>query len=147
MAKAIYFDMDGTLADLFAVKNFRAKLETGDMSPFSEAHPLFNADEMEAQIARLKSEGYTIGIITYIADGSAEYRKASREAKKEWLEKYFPYADEIHMIKRTTPKWKVAKIKEAILVDDSKANREEWKLGETIRAYRTISLVNSLATL
>lgn len=33
----IYFDMDGTLAGLFFVKDFSKKLSAGDMSPYTEA--------------------------------------------------------------------------------------------------------------
>ena len=46
----IYFDMDGTIAGLFFVKDFSKKLNEGDMTPYIQARALYNADEMEIVI-------------------------------------------------------------------------------------------------
>ena len=125
--KAIYFDMDGTLAALFFVKGYSEMLANNDTTPYTVARPLFNIEEMRSEIARLKALGYTIGVISYYGkDSSKEMIKATRAAKKAWLAKYFPYADEIHIINPNTKKKKAAKIKNGYLVDDSRKNREEW---------------------
>ena len=136
MKKAIYFDMDGTLAALFFVKGYDKMLADGDTTPYTIARPLYNVDEMKAEIARLKNLGYSIGVISYYGkDSDKEMIKRTRKAKKEWLNKYFPYADEIHIINPNTKKSRAAKIKNAILVDDSTKNRTEWNLGNTINGH------------
>ena len=61
----IYFDMDGTLAGLFFVKDFSKKLSAGDMSPYTEARPLYSAEEMAETISALKTKGFSIGVISY----------------------------------------------------------------------------------
>ena len=137
MKKAIYFDMDGTIAALFYVKGWKEAIENNDATPYRAAKPLFKAEEMREAIARLKKLGYTIGIITYVAYGCTNaFAEEIKQAKSEWLDKYFPYADEVHMVSHDIPKHEVAEIHNSILVDDAKANREAWTWGDTINAYR-----------
>ena len=139
--KTIYFDMDGTLAGLFYVKDFSKKLANGDMSPYLDAQPLYNVEEMANVISQLQERGYQIGIISYVSTTPREARKA----KKEWLKRYFPFATEIHIIQEYTTKYKVAKDKSGILVDDAKKNRDAWQ-GLSINAYRA-NLVKELQAL
>ena len=40
--KMLCFDMDGTIADLYAVPNWLEKLRKGDPSPFQDAAPMWN---------------------------------------------------------------------------------------------------------
>ena len=142
MKKAIYFDMDGTLAGLFYVKNFKTMLDNKDATPYLQARPLYNVNAMNEQIERLKKLGYVIGIISYVDNG--DFAKVARKAKREWLKKNFALADEIHIVqKRNANKSRYANIHNAILVDDAKANRQAWQWGETINAYRA-DLVNEL---
>ena len=42
MKKAIFWDMDGTIADLYNVPNWLDKLRAEDTSPYREAKPLFS---------------------------------------------------------------------------------------------------------
>lgn len=139
--KTIYFDMDGTLAGLFFVKDFSKKLANRDMSPYLDAQPLYNVEEMANVISQLQERGYQIGIISYVSKTPREARKA----KKEWLKRYFPFATEIHIIQEYTTKYKVAKDKNGILVDDAKKNRDAWQ-GLSINAYRA-NLVKELQAL
>ena len=131
----IYFDMDGTLAGLFFVKGFSEMLKNGNMTPYKEARPLFNSEEMKEVIAELKNKGFEIGVISY---ADSEFLENATEVKKQWLEKFFPYAENenIHIVTKETPKTDFYKQGD-ILVDDAKKNREEWenKGGKTINAY------------
>ncbi len=136
----IYFDMDGTLAGLFYVKDFSKKLADGDMTPYLEARPLYNLDNMNKVISLLKANGYEIGIISYV---DKKHPKESRQAKKQWLAKYFPYATEIHLVQEYKTKFDFAKCKNGILIDDAKKNLNAWKGQATINAYRA-NLVNEL---
>lgn len=136
--KTLFFDMDGTLAALFFVKGFSEMLKKEDATPYETARPLFNSDEMKEVITTLKGDGWKIGIISYTgAECTQEFFKKTVETKKAWLEKYFPYADEIHIVAPETSKTEFAKSQEDILIDDSTKNRTEWeKTGRTaINAY------------
>lgn len=134
MCKAVYFDMDGTIADLYGVEDWERKLVSHDATPYQEANPLVNMEQLNAVCERLKSIGIVVGVISWLAIGSnKDYDKETRKAKKEWIKKYLPCAEEIHLIKYGSPKHHACKIKDnAIIVDDSDVVRTKWTRGETI---------------
>lgn len=130
----IYFDMDGTLADLYGVDNWLPKLRAENATPYVEAEPLVDLGEMEQLLAELQYIGYTLGVISWTSKGgSAEYNKAVRKAKLEWLAGCFPEIefDEIHVVKYGTRKDYIAKDKYGIIFDDDERVREKWR-GEAI---------------
>lgn len=145
----IYFDMDGTLAGLFFVKNFSKKLSTGDMSPYTEARPLYSAEEMADVISALKAKGFSIGVISY---ANAKNLEKAIEAKMDWLEINFPYADtnKIHIVTKAIAKESFYNDGD-ILVDDAKANREAWEKvgGTSIKAYfeAPVKMIDALKAL
>lgn len=135
MKRTIYFDMDGTLAALFFIKDFAARLDNGDCTVYMECKTLYKPAEMSAVIAALKAKGYDIGIISYVNEKNMESAKA---AKMAWLSENFPYAnsEKIHIVTKAISKASYYS-KGDILVDDASANRAAWesKGGETINAY------------
>ena len=139
--KAIVFDLDGTLVDLYSVPEWLEKLRSYDTSPYSAAKPLYDAEELIPLITKLKDRGFRIIITSWLSKGSTkEYDSAVRKAKRDWLAKYgFPY-DEIHLVKYGTPKVKCTRGKAdfQILVDDNAEVRSAWTLGDTIDATKDI---------
>ena len=135
MTNTVYFDMDGTLAALFFIKGFSEALDAGDTTPYTIAKPLFDTDTMATVIAALKTKGYDIGIISYV---DAKNLDAGAKAKRDWLAHYFPYANpsKVHIVTKATPKSAYC-TKGDILVDDAKANRDDWESvgGTAINAY------------
>lgn len=145
----IYFDMDGTLAGLFFVKDFSKKLSAGDMSPYTDARPLYSAEEMAETISALKAKGFSIGVISY---ADAENLEKATDAKMAWLDVNFPYADadKIHIVTKATAKESFYSDGD-ILVDDAKANRESWEKvgGTSINAYfkAPVKMIDALKAL
>lgn len=139
--KAIVFDLDGTIADLYSVSEWLEKLRSYDATPYSAAKPIYDAKELIPLIAELKSRGFRIIVTSWLSKVSTkEYDAAVRDAKKKWLAEYgFPY-DEIHLVKYGTPKTKCSrgKAKYQILVDDNAEVRNKWTLGATIDANENI---------
>lgn len=139
--KAIVFDMDGTLVNLYSVSEWLEKLRSYDATPYSAAKPIYDAKELVPLIAELKDRGFRIIVTSWLSKGSTkEYDAAVRKAKKEWLAEYgFPY-NEIHLVKYGTPKMKCSrgKAKYQILVDDDAEVRSKWTLGATIDANENI---------
>ena len=70
MAKAIYFDMDGTIADLYAVENWLPKLRAYDPSPYMDAAPLVRLSTLARLLNSLQRIGYTLGIISWCSKSS-----------------------------------------------------------------------------
>ena len=137
--KAIYFDMDGTLAALYDYPNWLEMLHAEDTTPYEECGCLVDIEELREVLNNFIAAGITIGIISWGAmNGSREYCKRTRKAKIDWCEKYFPNVfTEYHVVKYGTPKHHVRKIKDSILVDDNADVRQAW-CGETIDATKNI---------
>ena len=138
MCKAIYLDLDGTIADLYAVQDWEPKLRAYDPSPYTEAKPMYNMRILNTILEEIAAKGITIGVISWLAMGATkEYDKQVRKAKKDWIAQNLPVATEIHIIKYGYSKKKAAKIKDSILIDDNADVRAAWK-GDTVDATENI---------
>lgn len=129
MNKAIYFDMDGTLANLYGVDNWLEKLRNYDASPYAEADVKLNMQALAHRLNRLQKHGYTIGVISWLSkESNKEYDEEVAKAKSEWLKKHLGSVkfDEIHFVKYGKRKSRVAKVKDGILFDDNDKVRKEW---------------------
>lgn len=127
--KFVYFDMDGTIADLYGFKNWLEYLLKEDTTPYMEAKSLMNLSALAREIHRGQKLGIKYGIISWTSKGgSIAYNKAIEEIKKAWLKKHLPSVvfDEIHVIEYGTPKSNYAK-GTSYLFDDEEKNRKEWK--------------------
>lgn len=145
--KAIYFDMDGTLAGLYDVPQWEQRLNNHDAMPYCEARPLGSMKKLKKVLDKLIELGYTIGVVSWLAKNSSyAYDWRVRQVKKGWLKKHLPMVSECHIIKYGTPKRRYCKIKDAILVDDNADVRKQWK-GETIDATNFNRMLASLERL
>ena len=129
MTKAIYFDMDGTIANLYGVEDWLPKLRAYDPSPYMEALPLIRLSVLARMLNRLQKNGYTLGIISWVSkDPDPTYGEAVTAAKLEWLAKHLPSVEwnEIHIVAYGTPKQTLADYPDGILFDDEERNREDW---------------------
>lgn len=144
--KAIYFDMDGTIADLYGYDNWLKLLRAEDTTPYEQCSVLVDLKELRDVLNQLIEHDYYLGVISWGAmGGSREYCRRTRKAKIAWCERYFPNVfSEYHVVKYGTPKHYVRKYKDSILVDDNAEVREAWK-GETIDA--TQNIINALKEL
>jgi hypothetical protein len=134
MNKAIYFDMDGTIADLYGVSGWLADLEAENVRPYAEAKPLLNLSLLARYIHKAQRMGYTVGVISWLSKtGSDSYNEAVTVAKREWLAKHLPSVewDEIHIVKYGTPK-STCRTCPGILFDDEQRNLDEWGAGAVI---------------
>ena len=129
MTTTIFFDMDGTIADLYGVNNWLDYLLASDTLPYEVAKPLVKLNSLARILNRLQRNGYKIGIISWLSkSGSDEYNNAVAEVKKDWLRKHLASVkfDEIHIVNYGTPKQVFAKTADDILFDDEKPNRDNW---------------------
>ena len=56
----IYFDMDGTIANLYGVNNWLPKLRVEDASPYKEAMPLIDMENLQLLLAILQNRNYQL---------------------------------------------------------------------------------------
>lgn len=134
MNKAIYFDLDGTIADLYGVEGWLDDLIAENTRPYAEAKPLLNLSLLARYIHKAQKMGYIVGVISWLSkSGSPEYNKAVTEVKREWLKKHLSSVewDEIHIVEYGTPK-STCRTCPGILFDDEERNLKEWGAGAVI---------------
>ena len=130
MTKAIYFDMDGTIANLYGVDGWLNMLINEDVTPYAKAIPLIRFCVLARLLNKLQKNGWHIGIVSWLSkSGSEEYNKNVTQVKIEWLNKHLPSVkwDEVKIVKYGTPKESVVNNPMGILFDDEVQNRKNWK--------------------
>ena len=129
MKNTIYFDMDGTIANLYGCENWLADLIDGYTRPYREAKSLVNMRKLGRVLNALKENGFEIGIISWLSKGGTdEYNEKVTKTKINWLARHLGAVefDEIHIVKYGTPKQEVVNNPLGILFDDEKPNRDNW---------------------
>lgn len=120
------FDMDGTIADLYAVDNWRERLRAEDASPYIEARPLVNMSKLAKRLHKMQRRGDKIRVISWSAmNSSLDYMEQVANAKRAWLEKHLPSVewDEVVVVAYGTPKTEYGN---GVLFDDNEEIRAEW---------------------
>lgn len=144
--RTIYFDMDGTIADLYGVNGWLDYLIAKDSTPYEIAKPLIRLSLLARLLNELQRKGYKIGIISWLAKNSnEEFDKAVTEAKMKWLRTHLAsvHFDEINIVAYGTPKEMFSKSTMDILFDDETPNRENWT-GEAFDEKMIIEILKAL---
>ena len=147
MYKAIYFDMDGTIADLYGVDGWLDSLVAEQTKPYRVAKPLVDMRKLGRLLNELQKQGWKIGVITWLAKSSTdEYGERVAEAKERWLAKHLGsvHFDEIKIAKYGTPKQFLADHPFGILFDDEQPNRNAW-VGESYDVHNILQVLTAIA--
>lgn len=139
----IYFDMDGTIADLYGVEDWLPKLRAFDASPYAEARPLMRFSTLARLLNKLQKNGYRLGIISWRSMNAPDfYDEAVTAAKLFWLNRHLPSVawDEIHITAYGVPKHETAEEPDGILFDDNEGIRKAW----TGTAYDVENIIETL---
>lgn len=129
MMKMIWFDMDGTIADLYGDPDWLAKLRAYNPEPYANARPLVNMQVLARRLNKLQKQGWKICVVSWLSKEPNEvYDRLVTEAKKKWLAKHLASVqfDQIDIIAYGVPK---GEGREGILFDDELRNREQWGEG------------------
>ena len=147
MTKAIYFDMDGTIADLYGVNGWLDSLVAEQTKPYREAKPLVDMRQLGKMLNKLQTQGWKIGIISWLAkSGSDEYGDRVAKTKEAWLKKHLGsvHFDEIKIAKYGTPKQFLADHAFGILFDDEQPNRDAW-VGKSYDVQNILQILAAIA--
>lgn len=142
--KAIWFDMDGTLADFYGVENWLDYLKANDTFPYDNAKPMWNFSQLARKLNKLQSQGWKIGIISWTSkSGTDLYNGQVALAKMVWLHKHLHSVqwDEIKIVKYGTNKY--IECGGGILFDDEEGNRNNWQ----DKAYEPSAILSVLSDL
>ena len=140
--KWVWFDMDGTIADLYGVEGWLDDLVNFRTRPYEKANLLYDNVELLMTLAELRAKGYHIGVISWGSKANNEkFDKEVELVKKEWLYDrcISDFLDKIIVTAYGVRKADTCRVYgSGILVDDEEQNRKAWDLGRTINANENI---------
>jgi hypothetical protein len=137
MLKMICFDMDGTIADLYAVPNWLEKLRAYDASPYLLAEPMCDMEELAFLLEVAQHRGIEVRIITWLSkESTKDYDDMVRIAKRAWLKAHNIHIDHFHGVaygatKADSVRKALCDGDTAILFDDNAQVRKGWHMGDT----------------
>lgn len=140
----INFDMDGTIADLYANPNWLPMLRAFDPTPYATAKPLLRLNTLARKLNELQKQGYEIAVISWLSkESNPAYDELVTATKKAWLAKHLPSVkwDRITIVPYGTPKENFCGNPLDVLFDDEERNRNNW----TGRAYDVKNILEILA--
>lgn len=142
----IWFDMDGTLCDLYGVKDWLPMLRNYDPTPYAQAKPLWNMLALASLLRQVQAKGYKVGIISWCSKCSTPaYDAQVKLAKTRWLLEQldgFTF-DSIKIVPYGTDKWFACGC-EGVLFDDELNNRTAWGNGLAYEPSRIFSALSCL---
>lgn len=127
MATKIWFDMDGTIANLYAVDGWLEDIRAERTRPYELAEVLLNMNQLARKLNKLQRMGYELGIISWTAkNGTESYNAKVTIAKLNWLDKHLHSVswDNIKIVPYGTDK--LMATGGGILFDDEEGNRTNW---------------------
>ena len=144
--RTIWWDMDGTIANLYAVENWLPMLRAEDTTPYVEAEVMWNMSQLARLMNQVQKLGYKLGIISWTSRGGSDlYNIAVDTAKRKWLDTHLASVDfdYVYIVKYGTPKSLVMQTEDDILFDDEEPNRDAW-LGEAYEPEMMIKVLKAL---
>lgn len=145
MNKNIFFDLDGTIVDLYGFPDWLFYLRHNSAIPYAQAKPTINLSRLARALHKAQRNGAKIGVISWLSKVSdSDYDRAVTEAKLDWLARHLPSVrwDEIHIVAYGTPKSNFASDTD-LLFDDEERNRNDWR-GEAYAPEKIFEVLASL---
>lgn len=142
----IWFDMDGTIADLYGVNGWLNMLIAYDETPYAVAKPLVNLNTLAKLIHRAQRNGFEVCIVSALAKNSTPaYDEKVKTAKMRWLKRHLASVkfDEIRFVPYTFTKNDVNTGND-ILFDDEERHLTAWT-GTAVHASKIFSTLKAIA--
>lgn len=142
----IWFDMDGTIADLYGVDGWLEMLIAKDETPYAVAKPLVNLSALARLIHKAQRKGFEVCIVSALAKNStADYDEKVKTAKMGWLRKHLAsvHFDEIRFVPYTFVKNDVNSGND-ILFDDEDRHLTAWT-GKAVHASEILPTLRAIA--
>lgn len=146
----IYFDMDGTIADLYGSKNWLATIQEEKYGAYEFLNPMFEVQEFNNICTQLRERGVHFGVISWGSKNSSDrFLQTVRNEKIKWLRKYLPFIEDINIVHYGTPKQTAITTigKSILLIDDNQEVINTWENGEErkgVHITQEYSVTNAL---
>lgn len=128
----IFFDMDGTIANLYGVENWLTRLRSYDSKIYYEAGALCNMRTLARRLNKIQKNGIKIGVISWGSkDKNPDFLEKVKAEKLRWLGVHLKSVsfDEIHIVEYGTKKTSFRSSSDDILFDDETENLIDWGMG------------------
>lgn len=130
MSVKIYFDLDGTVYNLYGVTEWEPKLRAENPNVFKEGSFIGNHKDFTDICGKLLEKGVQFGVITWLPmQASPEYELECAKVKRQWVERYIPFVTEFTAQRYGIPKQNaiVRRAKTMYLLDDNAEVCEMWQ--------------------
>lgn len=147
MTKKIFFDLDGTVYDLYGQKDWLPKIRNEESGVFTQKAFLVDYSMFIDKIATLTRKGFTFGVITWLPmNASPEYEEVCRLEKIDWIDTWLPFTSEVNIQPYGVPKQNAIqkRAKKMFLIDD---NSEVCKVWEKDPQRMAINLTTNFSVL
>lgn len=128
MKLTIIFDMDGTIANLYAVDDWLSLLRAYSSAPYQQAKAMWDMEQLGEVLQTIISAGNEVKVCSWLSrETTKDYDRAVRQAKREWLSEHdFPFTH-CHLIPYGKNKgYYRDKDSLNILIDDNALVREQF---------------------
>ena len=138
MIKKICFDMDGTIADLYGVKDWLNRLESKDFEVYADAAPMCDMPTTTALLNDISKKGVEINVISWASKtATKEEIQKIAEVKNAWLKAHNFECNNVYVVPYGTDKATYVKDtldygEKALLFDDDERVRNSWNIGQAL---------------
>ena len=126
----IYFDMDGTIADLYGSENWLETIQKEIDGAYEFLNPMFEIKEFTSICNKLIENGVHFGVISWGSKNSSDsFLQTVTDEKIKWLRKYLPFIKDINVTHYGIPKQLAIKTrgKTTLLIDDNQEVINQWE--------------------
>lgn len=140
MKITVIFDMDGTIANTYAIKNWLEMLRAFDPTPYITARPM--VDGLAEAISFLRDNDITTKVVSWLSkESTPEYNTKVRKAKREWISEQGLNFDNIRIVPYGTEKaYYRDKDNINILIDDNPDVRASFCRFPNCEAYDPVEM-------
>ena len=122
--KKVYLDMDGTIANLYAIQNWLERLINEDQNIFKECDPLITENDLFNLFPQSEYDITILSMTPYKC--SKSYHDNVIAQKNYWLDKHFPLLKK-RIYKKYGGNKNLKNSENAILIDDNEIIRKNFK--------------------
>lgn len=126
----VFFDMDGTVADLYGRDGWLLELRS-KVSPFKELAPLVDMEALDSYMKALKPRNFHFEIITWTPmEATHKFHTECANDKDLWATKYMNQIEDVTCLPYGTPKQDAENVNQSevnILIDDNPEVIESWE--------------------
>lgn len=151
MSIKVYFDMDGTIFDLYGKNDWLETLRNERAGAFlGKFLPEIDIEKFYKVCQKLLGKGVQFGIITWLPmQASPEYEQICTEEKRKWTQENVPFITEFNCASYGIPKQNCIqkRAQKMFLIDDNVEVCRTWataKQRTAINVNETFTVVNAL---